>query len=191
VSLAGLFAASAVLAWAPTDDQARGLGDGKPISEVEAAADGAGLVHAAIEIPAPPKTVWTVMNDCRLIKKLIASATDCKILQGDAVNAGWDVRETVTKGNLFVPTIHNIYRSDYQPYSLIRFKKVGGDLRVEEGEWRLEALNGGTATRVIYTNLVAANVMAPAPLVREAMRKSTAKVLVNLRRESLSAARSP
>jgi hypothetical protein len=187
--LAALFSASIAQAWAPTADQARSLKDGKPLSEVVAADDGAGLIHAAIEIPASPKVVWMVMNDCRFIRKLITSAIDCKILQGDADHGGWDVRETVTKGNFFIPTIHNIYRSDYQPFTLIRFKRAGGDLRVEEGEWRLEALNGGAATRVIYVNLVAANIMAPAPLVREGMRKDTAKVLVNLRRESMSVAR--
>ena len=47
----------------------------------------------------------------------------------------------------------------------------------------------GAGTRVIYVNLVAANILAaPASLVREGMRKDTAKVLVNLRRESLAVA---
>jgi hypothetical protein len=128
------------------------------------------------------------MRDCRLANRLITSVTSCKVLQNDSVH-GWDVRETVTRGNFFVPTIHNVVRSDYQPYSWIRFRKAGGNLKIEEGEWRLEALNGGTATRVIYVNLVAANIMAPAPLVREGMRKDTAKVMVNLRRESIAAAR--
>jgi hypothetical protein len=188
-AVACLLSAPVAQAWSPSADQARGMGAGKPISEVTPAADGAGLIHAAIEIPATPQVVWMVMNDCRLIRKLITSAMDCKVLRGDAEHSGWDVRETVTKGNFFIPTIHNIYRSDYKPFNLIRFKKAGGDLRVEEGEWRLEALNGGAGTRVIYTNLVAVSIMAPAPLVREGMRKDTAKVLVNLRRESMQLAR--
>jgi hypothetical protein len=179
----------AALAWAPDAGQQRLLVGGRTVSEVSAVDDGAGLIHAAIDIAAPPKVVWSVMNDCRYIRKLITSAVDCRILQGDAGAGGWDVRETVTKGSFFVPSIHNVYRSDYQPYSLIRFRKAGGDLKVEEGEWRLEALNGGTGTRVIYVNRVAANILAPASLVREGMRKDTAKVLVNLRRESLSVAR--
>jgi hypothetical protein len=179
---------AAALAWAPDPGQERLLVGGKTVSEVSAADDGAGLIHAAIDIAAPPKVVWSVMNDCRVIRKLITSAIDCRILQGDA-GGGWDVRETVTKGSFFIPSIHNVYRSDYQPYSLIRFRKAGGDLKVEEGEWRLEALNGGAGTRVIYVNLVAANILAPASLVREGMRKDTAKVLVNLRRESLAVTR--
>jgi hypothetical protein len=189
VALIGLSLPAAAFAWAPDAGQQQLLVGGKTVSEVSAADDGAGLIHAAIDIAAPPKIVWAVMNDCRFIRRLITSAVDCRILQGDAGRGGWDVRETVTKGGFFIPTIHNIYRSDYQPYSLIRFRKAGGDLRVEEGEWRLEALNGGAGTRVIYVNLVAANIRVPAPLVREGMRKDTAKVLVNLRRESLAVAR--
>jgi len=70
---------------------------------------------------------------------------------------------------------------------LIRFHKVGGDLPIEEGEWRLLALNGGAGTRVIYINRVAANISAPAALVRIGIRHDTSKVLVNLRRESQDA----
>jgi hypothetical protein len=181
--------AAPALAWGPDAGQQRQLVDGKTVSEVFPAQDGAGLIHAAIDIAAPPKVVWSVMNDCRYIPKLITTVVDCRIVQGDAARGGWDVRETVTKGSFFIPTIHNVYRSDYQPYSLIRFRKAGGNLRIEEGEWRLEALNGGSATRVIYVNLVAADILAPAPLVREGLRRDTAKVLVNLRRESLAMAR--
>ncbi len=176
-------------AWSPPSTAARALASGQAYSEVAPAGDGAGLIHAAIDIPVPPKTVWTVMNDCRYIKKLITSALTCRVLQGDAERNGWDIKETVTKGGFFIPSIHNVYRSDYQPYSLIRFKKAGGNLKVEDGQWRLEALNNGAGTRVIYENLVAADIMAPASLVREGMRRDTAKVLSNLRGVSLSAGR--
>ena len=180
---------AATAAWEPPAAARQTLGSGQAWSEVAPAADGAGLIHAAIDSPVPPKTVWMVMNDCRYIKRLITSAVSCRTLQGDAERNGWDIKETVTKGSFFIPSIRNVYRSEYQPYSLIRFKKAGGNLKVEEGEWRLESLNSGAGTRVIYENLVAADIMAPAPLVREGMRKDTAKVLANLRRESLSVPR--
>jgi hypothetical protein len=191
IGLSALIALSVprvALAWGPDAGQQRLLTTGQTVSEALPGNDGAALLHAAIDIAAPPKVVWAVMNDCRYIRRLITSAIDCRTLQGDAAS-GWDIKETVTKGNFFIPSIHNVYRSDYQPYTLIRFRKAGGNLKVEEGEWRLEALNGGTGTRVIYVNQVAVDILAPAGLVREGLRKDTAKVLVNLRRESLAAPR--
>jgi hypothetical protein len=85
--------------------------------------------------------------------------------------------------------MHNVVRVDLQPYTLMRFKKAGGDLKVEQGEWRFEALDGGAGTRVIYENLLNADIAAPAPLVRAGMRRDTAKVMMNLRRECVAAAK--
>ena len=129
------------------------------------------------------------MNDCVGMDRIVLTMTSCKILSGD-MRKGWDVREQITRGNFFVPTIHNVIRNDYQPYTLIRFHKAGGDLRIEEGEWRLEPLGGGNGTRVIYVNRVAANIVAPAGLVREGMKRDTAKVLVNLRKVCVEIAKS-
>ena len=188
VFLAAASLASAAQAWAPGPSEQATLSAGRPFSEVLASADGAGQIQAAIDIPAPPKTVWTIMNDCSGMNRIIATMTSCKILSGDP-RRGWDIREQVTRGNLLVPTIHNVIRNDYQPYTLIKFHKAGGDLRIEEGEWRLEPLAGGAGTRVIYVNRVAANIVAPAGLVREGMKRDTAKVLMNLRRVCVEAAK--
>jgi len=186
-ALVGWATVTVAQAWAPNPAAVRALAGGQPFSEVSAAQDGAGLIHAAIDIASPPKSVWLVMNDCRYIKRLITSAQSCRVLQGDAERNGWDIKETVTKGGFFIPSIHNVYRSDYQPYSLIRFHRLAGDMKIEEGEWRLEPLDGGAATRVIYVNRVAVNLFAPAFMVRAGIRKDTPKVLLNLRRESLAA----
>jgi hypothetical protein len=183
-----ILAAAPALAWAPNARVTKALSQGQAWAEVLPDTDGAGLIHAAIDIPASPRTVWSVMTDCALASRLVVTVTSCKVLRSDP-GAGWDVREQVTKGGLFFPSIRNVFRSDYQPYSLIRFHRLAGDLRIEEGEWRLEALDGGAATRVIYTNRVAVNLFAPAFIVRAGIRRDTPKVLLNLRRESLAALR--
>ena len=82
--------------------------------------------------------------------------------------------------------MHTVVRSDYTPYSLLRFRRTGGDFRTLEGEWRLEPINGGAGTRVIYVNRLAVNLPIPAPLMREGMRRDVPRMLMNLRRESLS-----
>ncbi len=188
VLAAAVFLAGPVLAWAPNARVQRALLSGQSWAEVLPAADGAGLIHAAIDIAVPPRVVWAVMTDCKMAARLIATLTSCKVVEGDR-DRGWDVREQITRGNLFVPAIRNLVRNDYQPFSLIRFHRVGGDLKVEEGEWRLEPLDGGAGTRVIYVNRVAARIVAPAFLVRAGMKRDTPKVLLNLRRECLAANR--
>lgn len=162
------------------------LTQGRPWSDVSSSTEGASVIRGAVDINAPQKLVWQVMNDCRAAQRMITTMTSCKTLDGD-MRQGWDVREQITRGNMFVPTIRNVVRNDYQPYSLIRFHRVGGDLRIEEGEWRLQPLNGGAGTRVIYTNRVAANISAPSFLVRAGLKADTAKVLGSLRRETLAA----
>jgi uncharacterized protein YndB with AHSA1/START domain len=179
---------SPAVAWSPDAKVERTLDQGQAWAEVLPDTDGAGLIHAAIDIAAPPSTVWSVITDCRLAAKLVATVTSCTVMQSDP-QARWDVREQVTRGNIFLPTIHNVLRSDYQPYSLIRFHRLSGDLKIEEGEWRLEARDGGARTRVIYVNRVAMNIFAPAFLVRAGIKNDTPKVLMNLRRESLAAVR--
>lgn len=183
-----LLIAGPALAWAPSAQVQRQLTDGQAWAEVLPDAGGAAVIHAAIDIAAPPKTVWSIMTDCRMAARLVTTVTSCKVVQGDP-KSGWDVREQVTRGNFFMPAIRNVFRSDYQPYSLIRFRKVGGDLKAEDGEWVLQPLNGGSRTRVIYINRVAADIPLPAGLVRAGMRRDTPKVLVNLRREAMAAAK--
>ncbi|HEY5107644.1 MAG TPA: SRPBCC family protein [Caulobacteraceae bacterium] len=185
---ASLLLAAPALAWAPSPLVQRQLTKGQAWAEVLPDTAGAAVIHAAIDISAPPKTVWSIMTDCRMAVKLVTTVTSCKVVQGDP-KIGWDVREQVTKGNFFMPGIRNVFRSDYQPYSVIRFRKVGGDLKAEDGEWVLQPLNGGSGTRVIYVNRVAADIPLPAGMVRAAMRRDTPKVMVNLRRESLAAAK--
>jgi hypothetical protein len=175
-----------VFAWAPDPGVERTLAQGKAWAEVLPDTEGAGLIHAAIDIAAPPRTVRSVLTDCRLAAKLVVTVTRCRVVQADP-QARWDVRDQVTRGGLFFPALRNVFRSDYQPYSLIRFHRVSGDLKIEEGEWRLEPLAGGAGTRVIYTNRVAVNLFAPAFIVRAGVRRDTPKVLMNLRRESLAA----
>jgi uncharacterized protein YndB with AHSA1/START domain len=178
-------AAPAPSGWSPNPATAIELSHGQAWAEVLPAPDGAGLIHAAIDIAAPPVTVWRIMTNCAYAQKLVVTVTSCKVLRSDPAGA-WDIREQVTSGSFIIPEIHNIFRSDYQPYARIVFRKVGGDLKTEDGEWRLEPLNGGAGTRVIYINHIAANILAPAAMVREGMRRDTPKVLMNLRRECLA-----
>jgi len=173
--------------WAPDPAAIQTLARGHAWSEVAPSTDGANIIRGVIDIPAPPKTVWSVVTDCALAKRLVSNLVSCKTLEGGLAQ-GWSVRESITRLGFFLPTVRNVARNDYQPYTLIRFHRVGGDLRIQEGEWRLQPLPGGR-TRVIYENRVATTMPVPASLMRGMIRHDTLKILENLRRESIAASR--
>jgi hypothetical protein len=135
-------------------------------------------VQAAIDIPVSPEKVWRTMTDCKNSYRL-ANLKSCKILQGDMAK-GWDVREHVTKGGL-IPSMRIVFRSDYTAYTDIRFRLVEGDLKVQQGEWRLVSMKNGTATRLLYDNRLALNLAVPQNLLADGLKKSTPKALTNLR----------
>ena len=181
---AGLWALSGASASAfeLTPKAQAALDRGEPYADVTPDPDGvSGRVRAVIDIDAPPQRVWRVMTDCASAKVMISTLASCRVVEGDQAR-GWDVREHVTRRNLIFPRMRIVFRSDYEPFGRIRFRLVEGDLKVEQGEWRLQALDGGRRTRVFYDNRLAVDWPVPKALMREALRKDTPKVLANLRR---------
>ncbi|ADG09884.1 polyketide cyclase [Caulobacter segnis] len=155
---------------------------GEAYAEVTPDADGvSGHVRAVIDIDAPVQRVWRTMTDCAAAKAMISTLTGCRVVEGEQAR-GWDIREHITRRNLVFPSMRIVFRSDYEPYNLIRFRLVEGDLKVQQGEWRLQALDGGRRTRVFYENRLAVDWPVPKALMREALRRDTPKVLMNLRR---------
>lgn len=174
-----------VLAWEPPADAQRTLAVGRPWDEVLPDGHGGGMIHAAIDIAAPPSVVWSILTRCGP-NHLSPTMKSCKVLQGDQ-RSGWDVRERISKGSLFTPSIRDVIYTQYTAPQSVRFHRVDGDLKAEEGETRLESLNGGTATRVVYVNHIAFNTILPDGILRTAMRHVTPEVLLNLQRNSLAA----
>ena len=177
-----LLAATQAHAFDLTPKAQAALDRGEAYAEVSPDPDGvSGKVSAVIDIEASPAHVWKVMTDCATAGKMITNLARCTIVSGD-IRQGADVREHVTRRSLFLPAMRIVFRSVYEPYTRIRFNRVSGDLKVEQGEWRLQALRGGTATRVFYENRLAVDWPIPKALLRDGLRKDTPKVLVNLRR---------
>ena len=172
-------------AWEPPAEAQSTLASGKPWDEVLSDGHGAGVIHAAIDIAAPPSTVWAILTRCGAAH-LAATMKSCKVIQGDQ-HIGWDIRERITRGSLFTPSIRDVIYTQYNAPLSIRFHRVDGDLKAEEGETRLEPIEGGAATRVIYVNRIALNSVLPEAILRAAMRHATPEVLINLQRNSLAA----
>ena len=145
----------------------------------------AARVTASIDILASPKTVYTVMVDCSRTLRIVKGLESCRVIEKSA-DGKWDIREHIISISVLLPRVRNVFRSDYDQNSQIRFHRVDGDLRVSEGKWRLQPIAGGTATRVLYQSRVALFAPVPGFLVREAIRQDIPNVLNALRHESLA-----
>jgi len=159
------------------------LGRGETLVDVRIdEAEDAAAVSAAIDIQATPEVVWGVMTDCERAPRFVPDLVSCRVLERDPAGK-WDIREHMIDWAWFLPTIRNVFRSDYEPPHRLRFKRVDGDLKRSEGEWRLEPRNGGSATRVHYMALLAPSSLIPASFALSSMRSDVPKVLQALRHE--------
>ena len=154
---------------------------GRPWVEVRPDADGySGQVRAAIDIPATKEAIWAKMLDCNAALRMVADLKTCRILDRDP-QGRWDVREQVSRP-AFLPSVRNVYRSDYDRPNRIRFRRIGGDMQVFEGEWRLESHLDGV--RLTYEARAAAPFTVPGWIARAVLKHDVSAALVALRRET-------
>lgn len=157
------------------------LDRGRPWVEVKPDADGSsGQIHAAIDIAASKEAIWAKMLDCNAALRMVADLKSCRVVDRDPQGA-WDVREQVSRP-AFLPSVRNVYRSDYDPPNRIRFRRTGGDMRVFEGEWRLDTRPNGV--RVSYQARASAPFTVPGWIARSALRHDVSAALLALRRET-------
>lgn len=174
----GQAAALALMALASLSTAA--LAKTTPLVEVDADSRGAsGVIHASVEIAAPRSTVWRVLTDCAAAPQLMVNLKSCRVTRQDRAGL-WDERETISRGSL-LPGVRTVMHAEYDAPARVRFHAVGGDLKLLEGEWRLEPIDGGAGTRVTYDSRVTASFIAPGPLVRAVLRRDMPRTLSNLR----------
>ncbi len=140
---------------------------------------GGARVQGGIDIPAPPSVVWKVMHDCGEALRYVPKLKACRVVQTGPGGA-WDVREHVFDYGV-LGRIRHVFRSDYTGETRIRTSRVGGDLKASQGEWRLEPLDGGKATRVRYQSRSQPKTPVPGPIARQAIRRDAPASLRGLR----------
>ena len=122
-----------------------------------------GEVRAMIDIAAPPQVVWTTILDCERAARMTPSVKRCTVLSREA-GGREEVREHVVKWSFLLPALHSTSRLTLDPWRRIGFRCEGGDIKACEGQWRLEPLAGGKATRVTYENRATAPFGLPSGL---------------------------
>jgi uncharacterized protein YndB with AHSA1/START domain len=139
-----------------------------------------GRVSAAVLIAAPPATIWNVMTDCAQALTFVPGLKVCRRLDG-AADGTWDIIEHEVRYSWFLPTTHYVFRADYVRPHRIRFERVSGDLKEQEGEWVLEPLAAELGTIVVYELHLDPGFFIPQGVVRRALRKDVPALLAALR----------
>lgn len=168
-----------------TKDEVARLSAGDALAQVsEAPSPADAEVNGAIDIPTPPSLVWAVLYDCQGAPRFMKNLKSCTVIETDP-GGHWDIREHIVEWGLLVPRVRSRFRSDYVENQSIRFARTEGDLSYLQGEWRLDPLRNGKATRVHYHALVGLSAFVPGMLVRSALMTDIPNQLNVLRSEVL------
>ncbi len=179
----------AVIAWSSVtahaqvtaDEEAR-LRRGEVVARIIQERGPGGRLVAAIDIPAAPSVVWSVMLDCARAPAYVPGLDSCRIVEA-AADGGSDVREHRIRWIALLPRLTLRFRSTYIAEREIRVTRISGDLAAMQGAWRLEALNDGRATRLHYDFRIVPSTLLPSGLVRAGLLRDTPKVLEAVRTE--------
>ncbi|MFZ0845095.1 MAG: SRPBCC family protein [Pseudolabrys sp.] len=178
--MAGLLAAAVIAAGA---SQARA---GDPVVSVETDAKAnAAHVRASIDIAAPPPIVWAVITDCARSPHIIPNLESCRIIKHDP-GGRWDIREHIINWAALFPKLRTVVRTSYEFGHRMLFKRVDGDMRISEGEWRVEPMANAHATRLYYNALVAPSFPVPEFMVERTVHSDLPNVLRAIQTASLS-----
>lgn len=136
-------------------------------------------VDAAVKINAGADAIWRVLTDCEHAAAFIPGVKRCRRVQ-TAPDNSWEIIEQESKYSWLMPTVTTIVRADYKRPQRIDFKRVGGDLKEEDGAWLLDATRDST-TIVEYQLHVEPGFWIPRVLVRHSLRTELPAALTAIR----------
>jgi hypothetical protein len=142
-------------------------------------------VSASIDIAAPPPVVWSVITDCARASHIIPNLESCRIVKHDP-GGHWDIREHIINWATLMPRLRTVVRTSYEIGHRMMFKRVDGDMRISEGEWRVEPMANAHATRLYYNALVAPDFPVPEFLVERTVHSDLPNLLHAIEQASVA-----
>jgi ribosome-associated toxin RatA of RatAB toxin-antitoxin module len=139
-----------------------------------------GRIRAAVRIKEPAEKIWSIVTDCRSALSFVPGLRQCRLL-GSASDGSWQDVEHVVRVSWLLPTVHYVFRCEYDRPHRIDFHRVSGDLKQQEGTWLLTSTADGSATVVEYEVYVDPGFWVPRAFVAHSLRKEIPAVLTGLR----------
>lgn len=140
-----------------------------------------GMVHAAVLIHATPEAIWRIVTDCREAAAFVPGLRSCRRVDA-AVDGHWEDIEQEVHYSWLLPTVRYVFRAEYERPHRIDFHRVSGDLRAEEGAWRLSEMANGAGTLVEYEMYLDPGFWVPQILVKRTLRTDLPQALDALKR---------
>lgn len=167
-----------------SEDEQKTIEAGKPLADVEHRRDDQGVnvafVRAAIKINAAPQEVWSIMVDCAAAFEIIPNLEACNILETNHDGSA-DIREHITNHSAMLGPVRLVFHSNYVREETIYIHRIAGDIKNQEGLWRLKPSLDGQTTIVTYKTRLTTSIPVPKILVRRRLRKDFPKVLIALK----------
>lgn len=138
-------------------------------------------VLGVMNINASPSVIWNVMTDCTRTEAIVPRMKSCEVVE-KGPDGSWDIRTQKTKVNFLISHTSR-FRSDYDPYKSIKISRAGGDMKIQEGVWKLKPMADGL-TQLIYRAASAPSFPVSKSKMIETSKERLPEVLANLRREA-------
>lgn len=136
-------------------------------------------VFGAIDIMAKPETIWNIMTDCSRGMEIVKDMESCKVLETE--EDGSDIRRQTFDMGFLLPKAKTEFRSEYDLNRKIKIRRTGGDMKIQDALWEITPLTD-EITRVSYRGTIKLKFPVPRRLVKNATRKDTPQIMLNLRR---------
>jgi ribosome-associated toxin RatA of RatAB toxin-antitoxin module len=139
-----------------------------------------GHVSAAVRIDSSPEAIWSVMTDCRQARLFVPGLKGCRRIDG-ASDGSWEDIEHEVRYSWWLPTVRYVFRAQYDRPHRIDTRRISGDLKEEEGTWRLTPAADAAATIVEYEVYIDPGFWIPQALITRSLRKDLPAALAGLR----------
>jgi hypothetical protein len=153
-----------------------------PVHAATLQGEAGGRVRAAVIIHARPETVWQIMRDCASAPAYVPGVRRCQRVDA-AADGSWEIVEHEMKYSWLMPVIRSVLLLEYHTWQM-DFRRLSGDLKAEEGSWRVQRTDDDDTTLVEYQLHVDPGFWVPGSIVRASLRHALPEALQALRKRA-------
>jgi uncharacterized membrane protein len=130
-----------------------------------------------IEIDAPVADVMAVITDFERYPSFLPEIDSAEILRAE--DNSWEVRFSVRVVRRFGYTL----RLEQEGANALRWSLVEGAFKANDGSWALEAIDGGTRTRAVYSIDLQVGMFVPGNILRTLVERSLPETVGRFKKE--------